>query len=309
MRSAGPWPGWVTTTRCAVGEPAAQVGDRALDVAAVAVDRDGGEGAAGRLRRSSSSRPNGLTVHHGMPELARVGAYVVELAVRRGAEVDRGGAAAGRGGPRRTEELLAGGDQVVRPAAHPLGVDDQHLGVGGHHVDQQLELVDEHRRQRLHPLDRDAGRDLGRSSRPAAGGPRPARRRAGVRRRSAAARGTAAPRAGRPARWCAGRRPRTTGSPRPRRPRTPPGSGAARSAGRRRPGRRGPRTRRASRPGRPGCTPRPRAGVRRRRARRCRPASAPPARGRRARPPAAGGSTAPERPPPGADRWSSSAPG
>ena len=30
----------------------------------------------------------------------------------------------------------------------------------GHQVDQQLHLVDEHRRQRLHALDRDAGGDL-----------------------------------------------------------------------------------------------------------------------------------------------------
>ena len=50
----------------------------------------------------------------------------------------------------------------------------------------------------------------------------------------------------------AGRRSRTTGSPRPRRPRTRPGPGAPRSAGRRRRCRRGPRTRHAARPGRPG---------------------------------------------------------
>ena len=81
-------------------------------------------------------------------------------AVRRGAEVDRGGAATGRGRPARAEELLAGRDQVVRAGPGAFGVDHQHVGVVGHQVDEQLHLVDEHRRQRLHPLDGDAGRDL-----------------------------------------------------------------------------------------------------------------------------------------------------
>ncbi len=46
----------------------------------------------------------------------------------------------------------------ARPGA--FGVDHEHVGVLGHQVDQQLHLVDQHRRQRLHPLDGDAGRDL-----------------------------------------------------------------------------------------------------------------------------------------------------
>ena len=90
-----------------------------------------------------------------------MGADVVELAVRRGAEVDRRCATARGGRPGRAEELLAGGDQVVGAAADPLGLDHDDLGVVGHHVDEQLELVDEHRGQRLHPLDGDPGRDLG----------------------------------------------------------------------------------------------------------------------------------------------------
>ena len=114
-------------------------------------------------------------------------------------------------------------------------------------------------RQRLHALDRDAGGDLGGHL---------GELRVGLAQRGGAAayvvgeEQLAARRCPQPldaSRSCAGRRRRRSGSPRPRRPRTPPGSGAARSAGRRRPDRRGPRTRRASRPGRPGCTPRPRA--------------------------------------------------
>ena len=67
-----------------------------------------------------------------------MGADVVELAVRRGAEVDRRRATAGGGRPGRAQELLAGGDQVVGAAADPLGLDHDDLGVVGHHVDEEL---------------------------------------------------------------------------------------------------------------------------------------------------------------------------
>ena len=148
------------------------------------------------------------------------------------------------------------------------GSSDQHVGVGRHQVDEQLHLVDE---------------------RPAPATPCPRRRcPAAILSVSSASCGWASPERGRAAAYVVGqqqlaarRRPQPVdllegalvgdrerrGSPRPRRPRTPPAAGAPRSAGRRRRCRRGPRTRRASRPGRPGCTPRPRGGVRRRRAR------------------------------------------
>ncbi len=87
-------------------------------------------------------------------------ADVAEGLVRRGAQVDGGGAATCCRRPARPEELLAGGDQVVGPAAGPLGVEHQHIGVGRHQVDQQLHLVDQHGRERLHALDRDARGDL-----------------------------------------------------------------------------------------------------------------------------------------------------
>ena len=257
----------------AVGEPAAQVGDGALEVAAVALDRDGADALRGTLGELGveAERADRPPRH---PELAGVGAHVVELAVRRGAEVDRRGATARGGRPGRAEELLAGGDQVVGTAADPLGVDHDDLGVarasrrrGARARRPAPAPATPSPRRRCRPRS-------WRSSRPAAGGPRPARPRGGVRRRSGAARGRAAPTAvGQLARSCAGRRPRTSGPRRPRRPRTPPGPGAARSAGRRRRARRGRRTRRASPPGRPGCRPRRRAGVRRRRGRPCRPAA------------------------------------
>ena len=89
-----------------------------------------------------------------------MGADVAEGAVGRGTEVDRRLAPAGRGRPARAEELLAGRDQVVGAAADPLGVEHQHVGLGGEQVDQQLHLVDQRRRQRLHALGGDAGGDL-----------------------------------------------------------------------------------------------------------------------------------------------------
>ena len=96
----------------------------------------------------------------GQPATEGVLADVADGAVRRGAEVDRRGPAAGRGRPAGAEELLAGRDQVVGPAAGALGVEHQDVGVVGHQVDEQLHLVDEHGRERLHALDGDAGRDL-----------------------------------------------------------------------------------------------------------------------------------------------------
>ena len=96
-----------------------------------------------------------------MPSLAEgLLTDLTELAVGRGAEVDGGHPAAGRGRPGRAEELLAGGHEVMGPAAGTLGVEDEHVGVGGHQVDQHLHLVDEHGRERLHALDGDASGDL-----------------------------------------------------------------------------------------------------------------------------------------------------
>ena len=87
-------------------------------------------------------------------------ADVAEGAVRRRAEVDRRGPAAGGRGPAGAQELLAGRHQVVRPAPGALGVEDQHVRVHGQQVDQELHLVDQHRGERLHALGRDAGGDL-----------------------------------------------------------------------------------------------------------------------------------------------------
>ena len=86
--------------------------------------------------------------------------HVGDLAVGRSAEVDRGGAATGGRGPRGAQELLARRDQVVRAGAGALGVEDQHGGVGGHQVDEQLHRVDQRDRERLHALHGDAGGHL-----------------------------------------------------------------------------------------------------------------------------------------------------
>ena len=44
--------------------------------------------------------------------------------------------------------------------ARALRVEHEHVGVVGHQVDEQLQLVDQRRRERLHALDGDAGGDL-----------------------------------------------------------------------------------------------------------------------------------------------------
>ena len=61
--------------------------------------------------------------------LQRPLADVRQLAVRAGAQVDRRLATGGRGGPGRLQELLAGGDEFVRPGAHPIRIGDQYQGV------------------------------------------------------------------------------------------------------------------------------------------------------------------------------------
>ncbi len=81
------------------------------------------------------------------------------------------------------QELLAGGDQVVRPAARPLGVEHEHVGVLRHQVDEHLHVVDQHRRQRLHALDGVALGELLGDLQRAAGAPRRALGRARAPRR------------------------------------------------------------------------------------------------------------------------------
>ena len=139
----------------AVAEPALDVGQRPRRVAAVALD------AAGRDHRGL------LVVRHlvggeradrppRQAELAGPGPDVGQAAVRRGAEVDRGRRTGGRVRPGRLEELLAGGEQVVRPGADPLRVLQHDVGAGRQLVEQQRHVVDQERGQRLHALDHDA---------------------------------------------------------------------------------------------------------------------------------------------------------
>ena len=137
--------------------PLADVGDGLIEVAAV------GLGGVQRQRERLVVDLVEAEGAHGpprVPETERVEADVGDLAVRRGAQVDGSGAAAGGSGPRRAQELLTRRDEVVRATAGALGVEDQHGRAGGHQVDEQLHLVDEDRRERLHALDRDAGGHL-----------------------------------------------------------------------------------------------------------------------------------------------------
>ena len=58
--------------------------------------------------------------------------------------------------PRRSEELLARGDEVVGPSPHPLGIAHDDEGAVRNEIDEQLHAVGEHRGERFHALDRGA---------------------------------------------------------------------------------------------------------------------------------------------------------
>ena len=233
IRWAEPCPSVTAPPSQVAGQPAADVRQRPRGVAAIGVDR---------LRRTHDRLVIELVVRdegcHRPPRHAELEGVTADLAdrpVRRGTEIDRGLAAAGRGRPRGFQELLAGPDQVARPGADPFRIAQHDVRAGGELVDQQHQSVDEDRRQRLHPLDRDAVGDLvehlgqlrvlGRQ----VAGPLP------HLSRSTAAPGRAAPtvRAA-PPRASAGRRSRTSGPPRHCRPRTRCAADVPRSAGRRR---------------------------------------------------------------------------
>ena len=116
--------------------------------AAVAVRARRGAGAERRQR--PPRQPAG---ERRLPDLG-------QRLIRRRAQVDRRLPAAGGRRPGRVQELLARLDQVDGPTPDQLGIADQHDGVGGQHVDQQLHPVDQRRRQRLHAVDRVALGDL-----------------------------------------------------------------------------------------------------------------------------------------------------
>ena len=157
----------------AVPQPAADVLDRGRRLTAVRVDLVRGDRAApdragvrvdverdplahrvaqlrriGRRRRERRQAPPGQALAQGLrPDVG-------QRHVRRRTQVDRRLATTGGRRPRRLQELLAGRDQIVRPGPDPLGVADDDVRTGRHQVDQQLHVVDEHRCQRLHALDR-----------------------------------------------------------------------------------------------------------------------------------------------------------
>ena len=63
--------------------------------------------------------------------------------IRRRAQVDGGDAAARRGSPRRLEELLAGGNQVMCAAADSFGIAHEDHCLGRKQVDEQFHVVDQ----------------------------------------------------------------------------------------------------------------------------------------------------------------------
>ena len=131
----------------------ADVGDRALDVAAVGLDRRGPAAPAldgagldvdvdarrsRRARRAAASPVAGVGVEAERAD-APPGLALREARARGRRRASGTTPRRGRSAPvpppaaaaqRRLEELLAGRDQVVGAAAGPLGVEHQHVGVG-----------------------------------------------------------------------------------------------------------------------------------------------------------------------------------
>ncbi len=151
-----------TTAHSAAIAP--QVGVGPVGVAAVGVDRTRRQRPTldtVQLDCQVRVESEGANAPPGEPTAERVLSHVAESAVSRRLEVDRRLPAAGRSRPGRLQELLAGRHQVVRTRVNALGVADQHVRVTRHQVEQQLHVVDENGRQRLHTLDRDALGQLG----------------------------------------------------------------------------------------------------------------------------------------------------
>lgn len=142
----------------AVGEPALGVGEGACGVAPVRLG-----GAHAQLEGVGGQFLVGGERGHRPPHHAQLTGPVTDVgdAPQGGrAHVDGRLAAAGPGGPRRLEELLAGGDQIGGAGTDPLGVADQGHRTLGQDVEDQLHVVDEDWGQRLHAFDGDALGDL-----------------------------------------------------------------------------------------------------------------------------------------------------
>ena len=130
------------------GESGTNVGRDLLAVAAVFVDRAGVDDDAVILGIGSErgdGPPRDVALAGNRTQLA-------DLAVRGAAEVDGDGVAVYRVVPRRVEELLAGGEQVVGTGADAFGVAGDDHGRRRQDVEEGLQPVGEDRRQRLHAL-------------------------------------------------------------------------------------------------------------------------------------------------------------
>jgi len=151
----------------AVPGPPARVLDRAPGVPAVRLRARRGD----RQRRVVQLRVGGERGDRPPRDAERRGvlADLLDRSQRRGTEVDglpsagsgdRALSTARGGRPRCGQELRRGPDQLAGPGPHPLRVVDQHVRSGRQLVQEQPELIHQHRRQRLHALDRRAVGDL-----------------------------------------------------------------------------------------------------------------------------------------------------
>ena len=146
----------------AVAQPGLEIGGGRLDVTAVGGGVLGARGdGAGVELGVGGERGEVPPRASGDPGVvAQVGERPERRRAEHRTEVDRHDVAGGRVEPGRLAELLARRDEVVGAATHPLGVADDDGGLRPQGVEQRLHAVDEGRRQGLHPLDGDAGRQL-----------------------------------------------------------------------------------------------------------------------------------------------------
>ena len=105
-------------------------------------------GVGGLIGCERGEAPPFVTEPHG------VFTDLTERPVGGGSQVDGRGAAAGRGRPAGTQELLTGRDQFDGAGPHQLRGCQQHQGPLRKHVGDQLQAVHQDGDQGLHPLDR-----------------------------------------------------------------------------------------------------------------------------------------------------------
>ena len=139
-------------------QPSSDVGKGPRDVTAVRLGRAGVDGVhvsgviAGRLLVGGERRqrpPRQTDLPGFVPDVA-------EGAVRRRTQIQRCRAACRSGRPGRLQELLARPHELMGAGTYTFRVADEDVPAGREDVDQQLHVVGQHRRERLHAFHRDA---------------------------------------------------------------------------------------------------------------------------------------------------------